>query len=271
MRPAVFSTIVRIALGLEYDGAAFSGWQTQPGGTGVQDAVEQALQAFAGSAVPTICAGRTDAGVHATWQVVHIDAPVTRPLPSWVRGVNRFLPERVAVRWAQAVPDDFHARYSAVARRYDYWLLNDPVRAPLTAQRVGWVFRPLDLERMQQAAAALLGTHDFSAFRAAECQARSPVRTVQQLDVIRRGRLLRVRIVANAFLHHMVRNIVGALVDIGVGRQAPAWMGEILAGRDRRLAAPTFSAAGLYLTGVQYDAGHGLPTAPDGEPPLLPR
>jgi len=257
---------LRLALGLEYDGAAFSGWQTQADGNTVQDALERALREFAGTELPTVCAGRTDAGVHATYQVVHIDTGLDRPLHSWVRGVNSFLPRSVAVRWCATVPEAFHARYGAQARRYDYWLLNDPVRRPLTEQRVGWVFRPLDELRMRAAATCLLGMHDFSAFRAAECQAASPVRTVHELGIVRRGAFLQVRITANAFLHHMVRNIVGALVEVGVARQAPEWIAEVLAGRDRSRAAPTFAASGLYLSGVQYDAAFGLPAPLDAMP-----
>lgn len=257
---------MRLALGLEYDGAAFSGWQTQADGNTVQDALERALREFAGTELPTICAGRTDAGVHATYQVVHIDTGLDRPLHNWVRGVNSFLPRSVAVRWCATVPEAFHARYGAQARRYDYWLLNDPVRRPLTEQRVGWVFRPLDELRMRAAATCLLGMHDFSAFRAAECQAASPVRTVHELGIARRGSFLQVRVTANAFLHHMVRNIVGALVEVGVARQAPEWIAEVLAGRDRSRAAPTFAASGLYLSGVQYDAAFGLPAPLDAMP-----
>ena len=257
---------MRLALGLEYDGAAFSGWQTQADGNTVQDALERALREFAGTELPTICAGRTDAGVHATYQVVHIDTGLDRPLHSWVRGVNSFLPRSVAVRWCATVPEAFHARYGAQARRYDYWLLNDPVRRPLTEQRVGWVFRPLDELRMRAAATCLLGMHDFSAFRAAECQAASPVRTVHELGIARRGSVLQVRSTANAFLQHMVRNIVGALVEVGVARQAPEWIAEVLAGRDRSRAAPTFAASGLYLSGVQYDAAFGLPAPLDAMP-----
>ncbi|MCX8006199.1 MAG: tRNA pseudouridine(38-40) synthase TruA [Burkholderiaceae bacterium] len=213
-----------------------------------------------------MCAGRTDAGVHATYQVVHFDTDRMRPQTAWVRGVNALLPATVAVRWAREVPPDFHARYSAHARRYDYWILNDPVRAPLLAKRVGWVFRPLDVASMQQAAALLVGTHDFSAFRSAECQAASPVRELRLLSVERHGALIRVRAVANAFLHHMVRNIVGTLVYVGLGRRPPEWAGEVLARRDRTLAAPTFSPAGLYLTHVQYDAALDLPPPADLSP-----
>jgi len=257
-RPRAFGGM-RIALGIEYDGSAFHGWQTQPSGRTVQDTLEAALRAFVGAATPTICAGRTDSGVHATGQVVHLDATVERPLTAWVRGVNAHLPATVAVRWAHPVPEDFSARFSATARSYEYWLLNDPVRAPLYEGRAGWVFRPLDLSAMQQGAEHLLGTHDFSSFRAAECQAASPVRTLDRLALSRQGRLIRVELRANAFLHHMVRNIVGTLVYVGMGRQAPAWVGQVLAARSRAVAAPTFSPAGLYLTGVEYDPALGLP------------
>lgn len=254
---------MRLALGLQYDGAAFHGWQTQSDRRTVQDAVELALARFAGARVPTICAGRTDTAVHATYQVVHIDPPVARPLAAWVRGVNCFLPEAAAVRWAVEVPPAFHARFGATARRYDYWLLNDPVRSPLLAHRVGWLARPLQLAPMREAAALLVGRHDFSAFRSAECQAASPVRELRELAIERVGHLIRFRLVANAFLHHMVRNLVGTLVYVGLGRQSPGWAGELLQARDRSAAAPTFAAAGLYLTGVEYDRAFGLPAPAD--------
>jgi tRNA pseudouridine38-40 synthase len=254
---------MRLALGLQYDGAAFRGWQTQAGGGTVQDALEQALARLAGAAVPTVCAGRTDAGVHATYQVVHVDPPAERPLTAWVRGVNRHLPATAAVRWAVPVADAFHARFGATARRYDYWLLNDPVRAPLLVHRAGWLPRPLATQPMRQAASLLVGRHDFSAFRAAECQAASPVRELRRLDIERFGNMVRFRFVANAFLHHMVRNLVGSLVYVGLGRQPPQWVGEVLRGGDRRAAAPTFAAAGLYLTGVEYDPAFGLPAPAD--------
>jgi len=259
---------MRIALGLEYDGSLFTGWQTQPGATAVQDAVERALRAFAGTDLATICAGRTDAGVHATYQVLHLDTSLDRPLESWVRGVNAHLPPAVAVRWSRVVPPAFHARFSATGRRYDYWLLNDPVRSPLADQRVGWVFRALDAAAMHAAAQQLVGTHDFTSYRAAECQARSPIRELRQCDVQRFGRLIRVRVTANAFLHHMVRNLVGALVYVGLGRQPQDWPAQVLAARDRALAAPTFAADGLYLTHVQYDPAFDLPPAADTLPLL---
>lgn len=254
---------MRLALGLQYDGSAFHGWQTQSGGGTVQDAVEHALTQLAGAFVPTICAGRTDAGVHATYQVIHVDPPAARPLTAWVRGVNRFLPPSAAVRWAVEVPAAFHARFGATARRYDYWLLNDAVRSPLLAHRTGWLARPLAVEPMRQAAALLVGRHDFSAFRSAQCQAASPIRELRELGISRFGHLIRFRLVANAFLHHMVRNLVGSLVYVGLGRQAPPWVAEVLRGRDRTAAAPTFAAAGLYLTAVEYDPSFGLPAPPD--------
>jgi tRNA pseudouridine38-40 synthase len=253
---------VRIALGIEYDGAGFNGWQTQPDRRSVQDTVESALATLAGKSISTICAGRTDAGVHAIDQVVHFDTDVSRLLSAWVRGTNRFLPPSVAVRWASEVGDEFHARFGALRRSYDYWVLNDAVRSPLAQARATWVFRPLDAEAMQRAAALLVGTHDFSSFRSAQCQAASPVRHLQQLDVRRYGRWIRIRATANAFLHHMVRNIAGVLVAVGMGRQAPEWAREVLLARDRSLAAPTLGAAGLYLARVEYDARFELP-APD--------
>ncbi|MCU0938590.1 MAG: tRNA pseudouridine(38-40) synthase TruA [Burkholderiaceae bacterium] len=259
---------MRIALGLEYDGSRFTGWQTQPGGTAVQDAVERALREFVGTDVATVCAGRTDAGVHASYQVVHLDTEVIRPLDAWVRGVNAQLPSAVAVRWSREVPAVLHARFSATGRRYDYWLLNDPVRSPLAHGRVGWVFRPLDESAMHAAAQALVGQHDFTSFRAAECQAKSPVRELRQCDVQRFGRLIRIRVAANAFLHHMVRNLVGTLVYVGLGRQSTAWPVQVLAARDRAQAAPTFAAEGLYLTHVQYDPAFDLPPPADTLPLL---
>lgn len=250
---------MRFALGLEYDGAAFRGWQTQSGGHTLQDALEAALTQVAAQPVATVCAGRTDAGVHATAQVVHFDTSSQRPLTAWVRGVNAHLPAAMAVRWAHCVPEDFHARFSARSRTYQYWLLVDPVRPALLSQRVGWVFRPLDLEAMRAAALLLEGTHDFSAFRAAECQAASPVRSLHACRVEQRGRFVRFEFRANAFLHHMVRNLVGSLVYVGLGRRAPNWIGEVLAARERSLAAPTFAAAGLYFSAVEYDAALALP------------
>jgi tRNA pseudouridine38-40 synthase len=192
--------------------------------------------------------------VHAIEQVVHFDAPVERPLTAWVRGVNAHLPPTIVVRWAQPMPDDFHARFSAQGRRYRYVLLNRAERPGLMAHRVGWFHLPLDLSAMQSASAFLLGTHDFSAFRSAECQAKSPVKTLRKISIVRQGDLIVFDFEANGFLHHMVRNLIGTLVYIGKGAHPPAWLGELLAAKDRALAAPTFAACGLYFAGVDYDA-----------------
>jgi len=253
---------MRIALGIEYDGSRFCGWQTQPQGCAVQDALERALAAVADERVSTISAGRTDAGVHALAQVVHFDTKAERPDTAWVRGVNALLPAACAVTWSKPVPDDFHARFSALGRGYRYLLLNHPVRPAADQGRVGWFHLPLDLEKMRIAAQRLIGEHDFSAFRSSECQARSPVRRLTRLDIARHGDHLVFEFGANAFLHHMVRNIVGSLVYVGKGKYPPDWVGAVLAGRDRRRAAPTFEAAGLYLCRVSYDSRWSLPEAP---------
>lgn len=252
---------MRFALGIEYDGTGFSGWQSQPNGNTVQDVLEAALSVIAAAPVRVVCAGRTDAGVHALTQVVHFDSSVERSPTAWVRGVNAHLPPQVAVRWALPVTDDFHARFSARARSYRYLLLNRNMRPGLLSSRVGWCHQALDLERMQAAAACLIGEHDFSSFRAAECQAKSPVKTMHRFEIFRSGDLIRFDCSANAFLHHMVRNLVGALVYVGMGRRPCDWMAELLAMRDRRLAAPTFSSHGLYLAGVDYDPCWALPAA----------
>ena len=256
---------MRIALALEYDGSRFLGWQTQPGGGTVQDTLQAALSGIAGSAVQVTCAGRTDRGVHARGQVVHFDTDAARPDSAWVRGVNALLPEAVAVLWAARVADDFHARYAALARTYRYVLLNRPVRPALAARHAGWYHAPLDVAAMRAAALQLVGEHDFSAFRSAECQAKSPVRTLHALEVQARGERIDFVLRANAYLHHMVRNIVGTLIYVGNGRNAPQWAGEVLASRDRARAAPTFAAEGLYLERVEYAERWGLPAlAHDG-------
>jgi tRNA pseudouridine38-40 synthase len=249
----------RIALGIEYDGSRFLGWQTQPGGGAVQDALEPALAAIAGAPVGVTAAGRTDRGVHARLQVVHFDTDAERPASAWVRGVNALLPDSVAVLWSREVAGDFHARYSAVSRTYRYELLNRGVRPALAATHVGWFHLPLELGKMQQAAAHLLGEHDFSAFRSSECQARTPVRTLHALDIVARGERIDFILRANAFLHRMVRNIVGTLVYVGKGKHPPSWVGEVLDSRSRSEAAPTFGPQGLYLEKIQYDARWGLP------------
>jgi tRNA pseudouridine38-40 synthase len=225
----------------------------------VQDALEAALGAIAAGPVALSAAGRTDRGVHARAQIVHFDTAAARPLSAWVRGVNAFLPESVAVLWAQPVPDDFHARYSALSRTYRYRLINRAVRPALAARYAGWYHAPLNVPAMREGAAALLGEHDFSAFRAAECEATTPVRTVHCIAIERAGDEIEFVIRANAFLHHMVRNIVGTLVYVGNGKQAPAWVAEVLASRDRARAAPTFAAEGLYLERVEYERKWGLP------------
>jgi tRNA pseudouridine38-40 synthase len=250
---------MRIALGLEYDGEPFCGWQRQPSGCGVQDHLETALAKFAGTPLATVAAGRTDAGVHAGAQVVHLDTDLEREGIAWTRGTNTHLPRGIRVQWARPVSPEFHARFSATSRTYHYLLLDDPVAPALLKGKVGWFHRPLDVRAMAEAAAALVGEADFSAFRDAQCQAKSPVRTVYEAVVERRGPLIVFRIRANAFLHHMVRNIAGSLVYVGAGRQSPAWIAELLQGRDRRAAAPTFSPDGLYLSAIAYDGRFGLP------------
>jgi tRNA pseudouridine38-40 synthase len=251
----------RIALGIEYDGSRFLGWQTQPGGGTVQDALEAALSGIADAPVAVTCAGRTDRGVHARGQVVHFDTGAERPDSAWLRGVNALLPESVAVLWARRVAGDFHARYAAVARSYRYLLLNRPVRPALAARYAGWYHAPLDVEAMRAAAAQLLGEHDFSAFRSAECQAKSPVRRLHAIGVERDGERIEFSLRANAWLQHMVRNIVGTLVYVGAGKQPPQWAKSVLESRDRGLAAPTFAAEGLYLDEVEYEPRWNLPAA----------
>lgn len=263
----------RIALGIQYDGGPWRGWQTQPTGGTVQDTLEAAMKRFALIDIATTCAGRTDAGVHAIEQVIHFDTALERDMFSWVRGVNTFLPASIAVRWACEVnadpQDGFHARFSATARTYHYVIYNHPVRSPLLAGKAGWVFRPLQADRMLEAAQHLLGTHDFSAFRAAECQARSPVKTMQDIRIVRHGDIIVVTLVANAFLHHMVRNIVGSLIMVGTGNQPHQWLGDLLASRDRSRAAPTFMPDGLYLARIAYDAKWSLPQESSSALPWL--
>ena len=253
---------MRIALGLEYDGAAFCGWQTQPTGCGVQDHLQRALARFADQPIEVTAAGRTDAGVHASAQVVHFDSPVSREPFSWVRGTNTFLEPRARVLWAAPVPDAFHARFDARSRTYRYLLLDAPVAPAILHGRVGWFHAPLDVAAMESALQALKGAHDFSSFRDAQCQAKSPVRDLIEARVERAGPLVAFTFRANAFLHHMVRNIVGALVYVGAGRQPPEWIASLLEARDRRLAAPTFMPDGLYLAAVEYDRALNLPPFP---------
>ena len=225
----------------------------------MQDALETALSAVSAHEVKTVAAGRTDRGVHARIQVVHFDTRAARPASAWVRGVNALLPDAVAVLWSRAVDENFHARYSATARTYRYVLMNRAVRPALAAERVGWYHQPLDAAAMRAAAALLVGEHDFSAFRSAECQAKSPVRTLHALDIEQHGERIDFVLRANAFLHHMVRNVVGSLVYVGAGKHPPQWLAEVLASRDRRRAAPTFGPEGLYLEKIEYPAQWGLP------------
>ena len=225
----------------------------------MQDALEQALAGIAGGPVSVTAAGRTDRGVHARLQVVHFDTAAKRPEAAWVRGVNALLPDSVAVLWSRAVAGDFHARYSARSRTYRYELLTRAVRPALQASQVGWFHLPLDLAGMREAASLLVGEHDFSAFRSTECQARSPVRTLHALDIHAAGERIDFVLRANAFLHHMVRNIVGTLVYVGKGKHPPGWAREVLESRSRARAAPTFGPQGLYLERIEYEAKWGLP------------
>jgi tRNA pseudouridine38-40 synthase len=254
---------VRLALGVRYNGQAYDGWQSQPSGRTVQDKLEDALGQFAAQPISTLCAGRTDAGVHALMQVVHFDTSVERAPFSWVRGTNRYLPDDIAVQWAQPVPESFHCRASALTRRYLYVLSQSPVRPSLDAGRVGWSMHTLNGDAMRAAASMLLGRHDFSSFRASACQALSPVKDLRRIEITRRGETDRCRwhfeFEADAFLHHMIRNIMGCLVRIGHGKAPPEWMREVLEARSRLVAAPTFSPNGLYFLGPLYDAGWGLP------------
>ncbi len=250
---------MRVALGVSYDGHPYDGWQSQPSGRTVQDQLEKALGQFADQRVSTLCAGRTDAGVHGLMQVVHFDTTAERTPYAWVRGTNSFLPRDIAVQWAQTVPEAFHCRASATSRRYAYLLLESPVRPSIDARRVGWVFQPLDLASMQAAARHLLGEHDFTSFRASACQALSPVKNMLRIEISRRGAYWRFEFEASAFLHHMIRNLMGCLIVIGQGKQPPEWMAEVLAARSRDAAAPTFAPDGLYFLGPRYDAHWGLP------------
>ena len=250
----------RIALGVSYRGQGYTGWQSQPHGRTVQDRLESALSEFAAVPVTTICAGRTDTGVHGLNQVVHVDAPVDRTPFSWVRGTNRYLPPDIAVQWCRPVPPHFHARNLARGRRYAYLLRESAVRPAIEAGQCGWIFRPLDASAMRAAAAHLVGEHDFSSFRSSECQAPSPVKHLREIGIRRLGAYWRFDFEGNAFLHHMVRNLMGCLLAVGTGQQPPDWTRDVLAARSRDAAAPTFPADGLYFLGPRYDDEFGLPT-----------
>ena len=260
---------MRVALGISYNGRAYQGWQSQLSGLTVQDKLEAALSKLAALRVSTLCAGRTDAGVHGIMQVVHFDTPLDRDTYSWVRGTNANLPRDIAVQWALKTSDEFHCRACATSRRYAYVLYESVVRPSIDQGRVGWTFRALDGEAMRKAADLLIGEHDFTSFRASACQALSPVKNVTEIVFSKRGSYWRIEFEANAFLHHMIRNIMGCLVLIGRGKKPPDWIAEVLAARDRRAAAPTFSPDGLYFLGPRYDPKWGIPdSAPayDGLP-----
>lgn len=260
---------MRIALGLQYDGSSYSGWQTQVNHNTVQDELEKAISAFVGEqacavqSINTITAGRTDAGVHALGQVVHFDTNVEREDFSWVRGVNSFLPPSIVVNWAKQVPDEFSARFSAYEREYIYALQAGPCRSPMSHSRAGYLMLPpnqwFDIEGMKKSAECLIGEHDFSSFRSSECQSKTPIKTIYSIDIISEQPWLYFRIRGNAFLHHMIRNIVGCFLQIGQGRQDPEWMMEVLAAKNRKVAAPTFMADGLYLTRITYSEEFAIP------------
>ncbi|UXI66962.1 tRNA pseudouridine(38-40) synthase TruA [Tahibacter amnicola] len=250
---------MRIALGVEYDGTDFLGWQRLGTGRTVQGVLEEALSFVANTPIEVTCAGRTDAGVHGRCQVVHFDTDVQRQDRGWILGTNSRLPTEVAVRWLRHVPDAFHARFSARARRYRYTLLNRPIRPALDARFVAWERLPLDVERMQAGAQHLIGEHDFNAFRTVACQAPNPVRTIHALQIERDDDRIHFEIQANAFLHHMVRNIIGSLLPVGLGERPPEWVGEVLRGRDRALAGPTAPACGLTFLRPLYPDEFGLP------------
>lgn len=254
---------MRIALGIEYDGASYCGWQSQSSGCGIQDTLEAAITSIAQHPTRIHAAGRTDTGVHALMQVVHFDTNTVRPNNAWVRGVNAFLPDSVRVVWSTPVSDDtdagFHARFSARKRSYEYLLVNTPVAPAILTTKAGWYHLPLDVDAMQSGAQHLVGKHDFSAFRASECQADSPIRTLQEAEITEYGNKLVFRFSANAFLQHQVRNMLGALIYVGNGKHPPTFIQELLAQKDRTLSPPTFSPNGLYLTGVEYEGKWQLP------------
>ena len=253
---------MRIALGLEYDGSRFHGFERQPARRTVQGEVEEALARVAASPVRVVCAGRTDAGVHALGQVVHFDSVASRPARAWVRGTNTYLSPDVTVLWARCVAEDFHARFLALRRRYRYLIVNRSTRPALLAGRAAWEHRRLDARCMHLGAQHLAGEHDFSSFRAAGCQASHPVRHVHRIEVLRSGERVVIDVCANAFLQHMVRNIAGTLLAVGSGVQDPAWVASVLAARDRRAAGVTAPPGGLYLVGVDYPEATGIPAVP---------
>jgi len=250
---------MRVALGIEYDGTAYVGWQSQKSGTGVQAVVEEAISKVADEPVKITCAGRTDSGVHATAQVVHFDTAALRKNRGWMLGVNTHLPDDVNTNWARSVDDDFHARFSATSRTYRYLVLNRPARSGLYSRRAWWIYEPLDENRMQDGANALRGKHDFSAFRAAGCQASTPIREIHDIRLQRHGEWLLLTVTANAFLQHMVRNVMGTLVAIGKGDRPVEWATQVLRGRNRQESGIAAPPCGLTLIGVQYPPQFDIP------------
>lgn len=258
---------MRIALGVEYDGSRYHGWQAQTGLFTVQQVLEKALSSVADEPITVVCAGRTDTGVHATNQVIHFDSDKTRTIRSWIHGANAFLPKDVCVKWAKEVPDTFHARYSALSRSYRYVIYNHSIRPALIRSNVTWQYRQLDVRLMQEAAVFLLGEQDFTSFRSVECQSNTPMRNVQALSVNRMGDMVYIDITANAFLHHMVRNIAGVLMVVGSSRKTVSWVQEVLLAKDRKMGAETAPAYGLYLVDVKYPEQYDISVNHPG--PLL--
>jgi tRNA pseudouridine38-40 synthase len=249
---------MRIALMVEYDGSQYHGWQAQDGLHTVQHVLEMALGRVADHDVSVVAAGRTDTGVHATHQIIHFDAHSERSARAWIHGANSHLPKDVCVKWAKEMPENFHARYSALSRRYCYLIFNSPVRPGLWRSHLTWQYRPLDHDLMHKASQCLLGEQDFTSFRSVECQSKTAMRNVHQIAVLREGDLLAIEITANAFLHHMVRNIAGVLIAVGSGRRSMGWVNEVLQAKDRKLGAETAPPYGLYLAGVNYPAEFGV-------------
>ncbi|TKB53924.1 tRNA pseudouridine(38-40) synthase TruA [Ferrimonas aestuarii] len=260
---------MKIALGIEYDGSRYYGWQRQREVVGVQQRLEEALTVVANQPIEVFCAGRTDSGVHGTGQVVHFETDAVRPERAWTLGLNANLPDDVAVRWAKPVCDEFHARFSATARRYRYIIYNHRFRPAILGKGVSHYYHQLDEKRMHQAGQQLLGEHDFSSFRAVQCQSRSPWRNIHHLSVSRRNQFVIMDIKANAFVHHMVRNIIGSLMEVGKGERPVEWIAELLEAKDRNLAAATAKAEGLYLVQVDYPEEFGIPKSEPG-PLFLP-
>jgi tRNA pseudouridine38-40 synthase len=253
---------MRIALGIEYNGSGFHGWQAQLGDLPtIQGTLEAALAHIANEPVALTCAGRTDAGVHATGQVVHFDTTAKRHIDAWIWGTNSKLPPSIVVRWARHVDHHFHARFTATARRYRFIIFNHPIRPAIFSGLATWYYYPLDVERMVEAGKCLIGEQDFSSFRASQCNSKSPMRNIIDFSVKRDGDLVIIEVEANAFLHHMVRNIVGTLVKIGAGFKEPSWMDEVLKAKNRRAAGETSAPDGLYLMQVRYPKTYDFPVS----------